>query len=45
MTYRENEKAIKQRSARGVAERERLRIEREAMGAVMKKLFEITKGK
>ena len=28
MTYRENEKAIKQRSAAGVAERERLRLER-----------------
>ena len=28
MSYRENEKAIKQRSERGVAERERLRIER-----------------
>jgi len=27
MTYRENEKAIKQRSERGVAERERLRLE------------------
>ena len=28
MSYRENEKAIKQRSERGVAERERLRKER-----------------
>lgn len=28
MAYRENEKALKQRSERGVAERERLRIER-----------------
>ena len=28
MAYRENKKAIKQRSERGVAERERLRLER-----------------
>ncbi len=32
MAYRENKKAIKQRSERGVAERERLRLERVGHG-------------